>query len=312
MYSGFPRLFIPLLRCPRDVGRLELIGDNDGGSERLQTGLLACGSCGRQFSITGGVVQLLDHSSLDDISKHETEVRDREAAAYKINKETSDWQQMEIVSTLKAMEPITGEHLVLELGCGTGRFTRRIAAHGARVLAMDFSLQALKTLAKSLDATSIVGLVQADCTKPTTAKFSFNLALSTLVSNLPTREHRRAMFRVVSQALANDGRFVFSTHHHSLRSRLKGEPQAGTYISNGIHRYLFAPREIRVECGEFFEDIRLRRIQIHVPLTGRLGFPQVALSRFAESIPVLNSLAELLLVKARVPTLRLSRPPGPE
>lgn len=301
MYEGFPARFISFLRCPNDEGHLRLV-DGQGEAKYLMAGALECTSCGTHFPIVEGIVRLLrDDTSLDDVSSHERETRDREAPSYRIDAEVSDWQQMEIASTLSAMQPLRPEDLLLELGCGTGRYTTRLAEHGIGIVAADFSFQALKTLASRVKSHWKIGLVQADGTKPIVGPNQFKLALSTLVSNLPTMEQRSAMFSHVSKALARDGKFVFSAHHHSLRARLRGESQAGTYASNGIFRYLFRKKELLRETQAAFETTSLRRIQIHVPLSQRIGLPQVLLSRLAESLPVLNSLAELLLVSASRP-----------
>lgn len=301
MYKGFPTNFVSLLRCPLDEGRLGLINERQS-TEFLKMATLECASCKTRFPVVDGIVQLLlDEVLLDDISGHERRTRDQEAPTYCIDAEASDWQQMEIASTLAAMQPLRNNDLMFELGCGTGRFTTRLAGHTIRILAADFSLQALRTLADRVESHWKIGLVQADCTKAMAATNQFNLALSTLVSNLPSVGHRCAMFSRVSNALTRDGKFVFSAHHHGLRARLRGEQQSGMYPSNGIYRYLFRKKELLQETSAAFESIDLRRIQIRVPFSQRFGLPQVALSRFAESLPFVNSLAELLLVSAAKP-----------
>ena len=51
---------------------------------------------------------------------------------------------------------------VLELACGDGRFTSLIAQTGARILAVDFSINALRLLAERLPPGARVGRVHAD------------------------------------------------------------------------------------------------------------------------------------------------------
>jgi hypothetical protein len=48
---------------------------------------------------------------------------------------------------------------------------------------------------------SFVELVQADVTKRCVEPLSFNLVLSTLISNLPSRESRLDLLRVASEVL---------------------------------------------------------------------------------------------------------------
>src|SRR5581483_383393 len=187
---------------------------------------------------------------------------------------------------------------VLELGCGSGRYTVRIAADAGAVLAVDFSLAALKNVAARAQAGWHLGLVQADCTRFAVRPRSFQRVLSTLVSNLSSGVHRQEMFRLAAAALGPNGKFIFSTHHHSLFERLIGAPQAGHYPENDIYRYLFRIDEIVHETGHHFRRIDCRPIQIRLPLLGRLGLPVASASHWLEKIPLLNRFGELLLVTA--------------
>ena len=208
--------------------------------------------------------------------------------------------RMEIIPMLKSMTPLSGA-TVLELGCGKGRFTTLMAQNRATIIALDFSLAVLQRLATRIQPHWRIGLVQADCTKPVAAPRRFDRVLSTLVSNLPTAQHRRAMFQVVAQALKHDGKFIFGAHHHGLRERLRKVPQAGQYADSGIFRYLFRRREIVAECAPRFGRVRCRPIQVLLPMTNRLGIDSVTLSRLAERVPLVNQCGELLMDIAEKP-----------
>lgn len=302
MYQGFPIELLSLLRCPRDAGFLRLTGAS-ASETHVRDGSLECVECGGQVAIVGGMAQMLDPSTLESVSDHEHRRRDEGAAKDNLAWENSAWSQMEVLPTLEAMEPIRGT-LVLELGCGKGRFTTILAGMSATVLAIDFSLAVLKRLARRIEPHWRIGLVQADCTKLAVARNRYDRVLSTLVSNLPTIAHREALNRVVADALAPGGRYVFTAHHYDLRERFRNTPQAGHYPESGIFRYLFRRDEMLEECKKSFERARCRPIQVELPYVGRFGLRSVAVSRMAERLPVFNQFGGLLLGTAERPITR--------
>ena len=268
--------------------------------DRIQHGALRCDACHTLYPIERGIVGLLDPSTLDQESRHERALRDQLPVIDDDAWERSPWSCMEITSTLEALSPLDGT-TVLELGCGGGRYTMRMADQPRAMLAVDFSRIALDKLASRLVPHWNIGLVHADCTRLALKEKSFDRILSTLVSNLPSSAHRRAMYRLAGGALAPGGRFIFSTHHYNVVNRLRREAQTGRYDAGGIFRYLFRRRELCEETKEYFRGVRCRPIQMLIPFADRLGSPVVTLSRIAERIPLVNQLGQLLLVSATKP-----------
>ena len=294
MYRGLSPAFAALLRCHKDGRELRLL-DQEQVGQRIERGKLRCSSCDVTYSLEAGIARILDPGTLDGESAHELDVRDQQAAR-DLDWELSDWNQMDIESTIRASEPLRGAS-VLELGAGAGRFTVRMVERGAKVLAVDFSLRSLETVATRVNEASPLGLVHADCTKLEVVPDSFDLVASTLMSNLPTERHRANVLRLAASALKQGGKFVFSTHHYDIVSRLRGEPRAGHYPKSGIFRYLFDRRSIAAELSPHFAHFECRPIQIPVPLTGRIGM-RVAASRLAERIPLVKQFGALLLITA--------------
>jgi SAM-dependent methyltransferase len=302
MYRGFPVEMVALLRCPSDAR--ELVPEGGTAAPYLVRATLRCLGCGAEYPIEDGIVRLLEGVSLDTESRNEQAQRDAGAVGLDPSWETSAWNELEIVPTLEASEPLAGA-LVLELGAGTGRYTVPMNRRGAAILAVDFSARSLENLASRVQASWRIGLVQADCTRLGLAARQFDLVASTLVSNLPTEEHRAAVFALAARACKSEGKFVFSVHHFGVRSRLRGEPASGYYREAPIYRRLFRPREIEEETRRVFADVEIRPIQIAVPVLGRLPFPVVSISRLLERVPVINALAELLLLVAHRPTVSI-------
>ena len=300
MYHGFPLDLLSHLRCPDDDSELTLQRKEDASPRYVRTGTLRCVTCEREFAIVNGIVRFLDADTLDAESENERLQRDSGAEGLDPSWEKSPWTEMELAPTMEASDPLAGS-LVLELGAGTGRHTIPMLRRGATVVAVDFSAVSLANLGERVQAGWQVGLVHADVTNFSTARAAFDLVASTLMSNLPTAAHRSRCMRAAARACKPSGKFVFGTHHYSVRARMRGEEQSGYYIEAPIYRYLFTQDEIRAETQQHFRDIDVHPMQIVWPLAGRLRLPVVRLSRLSERVPYLNLFGELLLVRASQP-----------
>ncbi|HEY8038630.1 MAG TPA: class I SAM-dependent methyltransferase, partial [Polyangiaceae bacterium] len=238
MVAGFPVALLELVRCTDDGGALAAPPGAPAAGVVVD-GVVRCARCRREYPVRAGILRLLDQTALDGESAHE--LRLREAAADGYDEDMSRVRQfdvMERLPTLAALEPLR-DSVVLELGCGTGRFTVELARACRTLLAVDFSGASLAVLAAKLGDAGMVGLVQADVTRLAVAPGAFDRVASTLVSNLPTRAHREAMLRLAAGALRETGTFVFSTHHYGVRERLRRLARDGRYDAGGIYRRLF-------------------------------------------------------------------------
>jgi SAM-dependent methyltransferase len=207
--------------------------------------------------------------------------------------------EIEIPRTLARLGEVKGR-TVLELGCGNGRYTRRLAARGARVLAVDFSRDSLALNARRLlpNTDGEVGLIHGDVSAFKVAPHQFDLALSTFYSNLPSRELRLASSHIVHNALRPDGKYVLSAHHYHLRDSLRKAPRTGTY-AGGIFYQSFDRTEFERELREVFGDVRHVPIDIWVPYISRARSLRPRVSQVAEFIPAVNLLGLLILATAR-------------
>lgn len=307
MDIGFPIHLISVLRCADDGSALSLDQHSQLSENRqlVQKGVLLCSACCRAFPIENGILNLLDADAMDEESQRELTIRDERASKTARAKMPAwydnDFGRAELIPTLDAVSAGPGQ-MVLELGCGDGRYTLILAGQCSWVVAVDFSLESLRTLQQRPQHYENIALVLGDITALKVQSKTFDRVLSTLVSNLPSRAHRDAMYRLAAAALKPGGRFVFSTHYHGLWQRLSGESQSGRYKESGIYRYYFTLRECRAEAGRFFSLVTARTIQFHLPFAGRLGLPLVKISRMLESFPLLNRLGHLILCTAEQPT----------
>ena len=309
MHRGFPAELLRLVRCVDDDGTL----DGRPQPDSIVDGTVHCSRCGNGYRIEDGILRLLDRWQPDAESAHEARLRDSIAGngdyleGFRATRADRQFDRMEMRPTLEALTPLR-EGVILELGAGTGRYTVELAKESRALLAVDFSARSLETLMAKLSDPQLegqarVGLVQADITRLRLAPRGFDRILSTLVSNLPTRSHRAAMFGLAASALRGDGTLVFSAHHYGLRQRMRREPIDGRYSEGGIYRRLLSQREVLDELEPYFGRASCRPIQIALPFTYRWPrFPLEAISRLAERSQFLRQLGFLLLATARRPT----------
>lgn len=304
MDSGFPLALVESLRCSMDAAELEADPSSalTAAKDAIVDGSLACARCRRRFGIREGIVDMITELA-DDESRHEQAVRDDLARRQDLSRPA--WfdkpdQQLEIVPTMEALAAAPEQRL-LELGCGDGRYTIRVAPLTLLTLAVDFSRASLEVLRRRLAGARNVGLVHADATTLNMPAAHFDRVFSTLMSNLPTREHRDRLYRRAAHALKPGGRFVYSTHHHTIRDRLAGRAKSGHYRAGGIYRYNFSVGECAAEVRPYFAQVEARPIHVYLPLARTLRLPLMAQSRLGERIPGVNRLGELVLCTAQGP-----------
>jgi SAM-dependent methyltransferase len=296
MYRGFPATAFDMLRCPRDGGALYCAFDG----EFVRTGTASCRKCAASYPIEEGIVRLFEPEELDRVNQENLVVFEHNSATESIEHELTEESLAELVPMMEALAPLDGFR-VLELGCGKGRYTVRIAAQASFVMAVDFSIAALRKVASRVEATWNIALVQADVCRPVSQLEVFDRVLCTLTSNLPSQTHRRELYQAAARALKPDGWFVHGAHHYNLRTWLQRVPRHGFYEDHRIYRYLSGRRELAEETRAGFDAVECRPIQISLPFTRRFGLATAATSFRLEKIPVLNHFGELLLVRARKP-----------
>jgi SAM-dependent methyltransferase len=324
---GFPRKFLPLLRCVRDAGQLSVFSEARGDGNAIVDGSMRCVECSQEYPVENGVVRLMT-GTLTQETEHEILLKDEEYEAMPeiFTPPTSGWRsefadRIEIPPHLEALGSIENCR-VLELACGDGRFTLLMAQLGAEVLAVDFCIAALHKLGSRLSSgfapttyqvvpqgtvgslVGRVGLVQADASNFRVAPRSFDRALS--ATPLDSRDERMTMFRAVAESLTDGGRYVAGVEYDDLYRRAFGMPLVRRYTPGGVLiEHLDIPT-MRREISPYFSSLRMRTIRAHVPfvkhgLVKRSPGLAVALSRIACALPGLKHLGELLLVSAERP-----------
>ncbi len=320
--AEFPRHFLALLRCSHDAGPLILAAELQRGAVGLVQARLRCAVCDAEYRIEDGIANLMS-DALTSEEQYEMAIRDSQHSSPRPGPfvpPASGWRSklsdlLEIPHHLSELQPRGCN--VLEIGCGDGRFTMLMAQMGASVLAVDFSVDSLRTLGSSLpsgiaptayrlrhlcspsDLRGRVALVRADASHFHVAPRSFDRALST--TPLDSCEERLAMYQTIAEALTDEGRYVGSVENDDLTRRLLGLPLARRY-SSGIFIEHFSVVKVRREVSPFFSKLRIRPIRPRLPFIH--GLPSnwvLCLSRLAAATPFLRHLGEILLFRAERP-----------
>jgi len=326
-YAEFPRDLVGLLRCSRDGGDLALADELRSGPFGLIDARLRCASCAAEYRIQDGIGRMLT-GALEPEGEHEMAIRDREYAnlpetfvAPQFGWRSRLADRLQLPQYLHRLAPLEGR-TALDVGCGDGRYTILMAQLGARVLAVDFAINALRRLGSRLpsgvaptsfrvrrtvragDLRGQVGLVQADASQFHLAPCSLDRAVS--ATPLDSRDQRMAMYRTIAAALRDDGRYLCGVEHDDLLRRLLGLPLARRYSRDGIFLEHFDAPTIRQELSPYFLKLEARPVRPAIPLVHHLPFAvQAGVSLAFQALPVLRDFGEILLVLAERPV----RPP---
>lgn len=245
--------------------------DDGAGLRASQTGL-TCPACARIFPVEGQLVSLLPSAAaweppITAEIEAERARRDLEAPRYDQLLGLRLLSHWELPATLEPLR-VGPEDRVVDIGCGTGRFTLPLAARCRELIAVDHSLESLRILGRKLPASlrSSVLLVQADATRlPIRTGWATRATSCQMLEHLPGDGPRRAAVSEMARVLAADGRLALSAYWHTpgLRWLLQKEGKH----SGAIYFHRFTRDELRA--------LLEREFQVE-SLTGRLVYVLLA------------------------------------
>jgi SAM-dependent methyltransferase len=184
------------------------------------------------------------------------------------------WQTTLIAPTVEKMLNIQPGERVLDIACGNGQFSRRLAELGASVVASDFSPKLIE-LAKgrSSEQADRISYHVVDATDESqlmalagTENLRFDAAVCNMaLMDMPATD---PLFHSISKLLKPDGRFVFSIMHPAFNGlSFAMQPEMSDYSSDPtysikISRYLSA----KVSKGLAISEQPLQQYYWHRPL----------------------------------------------
>lgn len=346
MSTADPRTLTDLLACPVDHhAPLEFIPIHAPGHE-TGAGIYLCEECGRWFPVEDDIASLLpddlrspaELSLLDAAGSQvpeavrrdgrpfnlatprrramtgdeaaqrmleELAARDAQVTLYDQLLDSPLLEVVEVIPTVDALQPGPGDR-ILEIGCGTGRLTRHLAARAAWVVACDLSRASLIACRSKSRGGGRLSLVQADATHLPFRDGAFEKSLSAeVLEHVPTPATRAAFVAEASRTLAPGGRFVLTAYHYSLLMRLVGRRE-GIHEGpgGGIYYRRFTVREMQSLLAAQFPAFTLQGLR---NLPGRtverwlgpsVGAPLAALERRLSCTPLSRLTGHLLLAVA--------------
>src|SRR3954465_6838138 len=149
---------LDVVRCPACRGPLEAAGPPPG---------VQCAGCGASYPVVGGIPRFAGESYAASFG--------RQWNRYDVARDEEDEAVFQ-VKTGVAPHALNGK-LVLDAGCGGGRYARLVGRAGARVVGVDLSSAVVKAAALSADLPD-VAIVQADLLDLPLAEEAFDLAFS--------------------------------------------------------------------------------------------------------------------------------------
>lgn len=202
---------LQLLCCPTCAGGLDLKSPPDTAGD-IVSGELICQSCGRMYPILSGVPRFVDNdnyaSNFGLQWNHFRQTQLDSCSGHSISRERL------LRQTGWAPGDFAGK-LVLDVGCGTGRFSEIALLCGATVVAVDYS-SAVDACWINLKAHPRLNVVQADIYALPFKKWVFDL-----VYCLGVLQHTpdvKKSFAALPPLLGKGGLLVVDSYLWSLRS----------------------------------------------------------------------------------------------
>jgi SAM-dependent methyltransferase len=187
---------------------------------------------------------------------------------------------------------------VLEIGCGTGYFTRELTRRGADIVAIDVSPDLLEIAKAKYSAPNVRYEIQNACAL-TYADATFDSVVgSSILHHLEIEEALREIHRVLKP-----GGTIYFTEPNMLnpqiamqknipwiKRRLGDSPDETAFFRWPLRRLLEQTgyRDVRIDPFDFLHP------KTPVPLIDRLN----ALGRFLENLPVISEFAGSLYISA--------------
>jgi SAM-dependent methyltransferase len=187
---------------------------------------------------------------------------------------------------------------VLELGCGTGYFTRELACSGADIIAIDVSPELLEIARANCSAPNVRYAIQNACALRYSDAMFDSAVGSSILHHLEIEEALREVYRVLKP-----GATIYFTEPNMLnpqialqknvpwiKRKLGDSPDETAFFRWPLRRLLEQTgyRDVRVDPFDFVHP------KTPVPLIDRLN----ALGRFLENIPIISEFAGSLYIRA--------------
>jgi SAM-dependent methyltransferase len=249
------RSTLDVLRCPDCGSMLSLQGEDNMGE--VETGTLICAGCTASYPIERGIPRFVPPKNYADnfgvqwnLFKR-TQLDSYSGQPISRNRFTSytGWTE----------EQLCGR-LVLDAGCGSGRFAEVALSLGARVIAIDFS-NAVDAARENLGDKGEIDFVQADIDALPFAPGTFDAVYSLGV--LPFTPDPGKSFRSLGRITAPNGRLCIDVYPAGWKNIFFAK-----YWIRPITRRIGADTSLKLVRRLFSPLYRLSRLVSPIPVVG--------------------------------------------
>lgn len=225
---------LSLLCCPACGGELTLASDATRAGDHVETGTLTCARA-HTYPIVNRVPRFVQHALNADQSRTRDSFGYEWTELYPTHGQTPDEWQAERDIFLEYTRTVPSDFrgkLVLDAGCGNGRYAKLANDWGARVVAVDISA-AVEIAAKNLADRADVDVVQADLFKLPFRPDIFDVVYS--VGVLHHTPDARGAFRAIQPLVRPGGFFSVFLHgqgnrvHHAVNRALRAWTAKASY-----------------------------------------------------------------------------------
>lgn len=187
---------------------------------------------------------------------------------------------------------------VLELGCGTGYFTRELARSGADIVAIDVSPELLEIAKANCSTPNVRYEIQNACELSYPDRVFNSVVGSSVLHHLEIDEALREVYRVLkpggtihfTEPNMLNPQIAIQKNVPWVKRKLGDSPDETAFFRWPLRRLLEQKgyREVRIEPFDFLHP------KTPLPLVDRLD----ALGRFLERMPVISEFAGSLYIRA--------------
>ena len=196
-----------------------------------------------------------------------------------------------------------GSHLgpgmsVLELGCGTGYFTRELARSGADIVAIDVSPELLEIAKANCSTPNVRHEIQNAYELSYPDRVFDSIVGSSVLHHLEIEEALREIYRVLkpggtisfTEPNMLNPQIAIQKNVSWIKRKLGDSPDETAFFRWPLRRLLEQTgyRDVRIDPFDFLHP------KTPVPLVNRLN----ALGQFLEDVPVLSEFAGSLYIRA--------------
>jgi ubiquinone/menaquinone biosynthesis C-methylase UbiE len=188
--------------------------------------------------------------------KNEMLQRDKEAAIYDTVLTSKYFHRIETDSCIEKLDPQKGE-LILDAGCGTGRFSEEMAARGVGVVAVDYSMESLRICKKRCKDFNVKPLIiRADiCDLPFKPGIVGKVLSVGVFQHIPTKKGSIGALREMRRVLKPNGKLVITVYGYDLPCRILRDKSG--YHAGKIYYYNYSYREFREILSSVFGVVEI-------------------------------------------------------